>query len=176
MITPVREWSANYFERADRFVALQLEQNSLIVVQSEVIALEPVLDVQPMNAADIPNHANASGFLPLNSGACPVFTLDANLQSQHCIPTTHRICAVMRNAQHEYAVSCVAVSLLARSEINLYPTPRIMLNSRSPILQLMVHDGKLLLGTSSSSLYAHLVVQPEADVISFEQRARRTRQ
>lgn len=175
MISPVREWSANYFERADRFVALQLEQVTLVVIQSDVTALEPVLDVQPMYAAELPDHANASGFLPLTNGACPVFTLDVDLQAQSSIPDTHRICAVMRNAQNEYAISCAAVSLLSRSEVSLHATPRTMLNARSPVLQLLVHDGKLLLGTTASALYTHLAARPDADVISFEQRARRMR-
>lgn len=175
MIAPVREWSTNYFERAERFVTLQLEEITLVVMQSDVTALEPVLDVQPMNAAELPDHANASGFLPLSNGACPVFTLDADLHTQPNIPDTHRICAVMRHTQNEYAISCAAVVLLSRKDLSLHATPRTMLNARSPVLQLLVHDGKLLLGTTASALFAHLAVKSDADVISFEQRARRMR-
>jgi len=173
MITPMREWTANHFERADRFVVLQMEAITLIVMQAEVVALEPVLDVQVMNTQALPNYANASGFLPLTAGACPVYTLDENLNTLDQIPPTYRICAVMRNRPNDYALSCVAVHLLSRNEVSLHATPRSMLNARSPILQLLVHDGKLLLGTTAAALHAHLDARGNADVISFEQRIKR---
>lgn len=175
MITSVREWAGSPFDRTERFVTLQLEEMTLVVMQAEVVALEPALDVQTTNMESLPDHANAAGYLPLANGACPVYALDANLQSVARVPEAHRICAVMRNRDGNYALSCIAVQLVARGEIVVYATPRSMLNTRSPILQLLVHDGKLLLGTTAAAVYAHLDSRADADVISFEQRIRRIR-
>ena len=177
MIAPVREWPGSPFERADRFVVLQLEEFALIVTQAEVVALEPVLDVQVntgLTKETTPaSLENASGYLTLASGDCPVFALNTELQCLAYVPEPHRICAVMRNRQQTYALSCVAVELLSRSDIAFHSTPRSMLNTRSPIVQLMVHAGKLLLGTTAAAMYSHLVVHNEGDVISFEQRLKR---
>jgi hypothetical protein len=180
MTTPGREWTGNQFDRVERFVVLQLESISLIVSQAEIVALEPVLDVQSASPSDASiyveqietPHVNAAGYLLLSSGPCAVFSLDTDLQCLAGIPATHRICAVMRNRQESYALSCVAVSLLSKTEVSFHATPRAMLNVRSPVMQLLVNDGKLLLGTTAATLYAHLSMRSEGDVISFEQRRR----
>jgi len=177
MIAPIREWSGNPFERAERFVVLQLDEISLVVVQTEIVALEPVLDVKL--AADSQEsearHDHASGYLPQVTGECSVFALNAELQCLAYIPETHRICAVMRNRQEAYSLSCGAVHLLSRADIVFHPTPRSLLNARSPVLQLMVHDGKLLLGTTAAAMYSHLIAKDDGDVISFEDRIKRIR-
>jgi len=175
MIAPVREWSGNQFERAERFVVLQLDEVSLVVAQTEVVALEPVLDVKlaAESQESATRHEHASGYLPQSTGECSVFALNAELQCLAYIPETHRICAVMRNRQEPYALSCAAVHLLSRVDIAFHPTPRSLLNARSPVLQLMVHDGKLLLGTTAATMYSHLVARNDSDVISFEDRIKR---
>jgi len=177
MIASVREWSGTPFERAERFVVLQLDEVSLVVAQTEVVALEPVLDVKmsaESNESDT-RHEHASGYLSLVAGECSVFALNAELQCLAYIPETHRICAVMRNRQENYALSCAAVHLLSRTDIAFHATPRSMLNARSPVLQLMVHDAKLLLGTTAATMYSHLVARTDTGVISFEDRIKRIR-
>ncbi len=177
MIASVREWSGNLFDRAERFVVLQLENISVVVLQSDVVALEPVLDMHAYADDAIGEGAsareNSSGYLSLADGQCPVFALNADLQCLAYVPDEHRICAVIKNRQANYALSCVAVELLSRADIVFHPTPRSMLNPRSPVLQLMVHAGKLLLATTASSMYAHLVTRTDGDVISFEQHIKR---
>jgi len=177
MIAPIREWSGNQFERAERFVVLQLDEISLVVAQTEIVALEPVLDVKlaAESQESDTRHEHASGYLPQTSGECSVFALNAELQCLAYIPETHRICAVMRNRQEPYSLSCVAVHLLSRADIVFHATPRSMLNTRSPVLQLMVHSGRLLLGTTAAAMYSHLTARSDSDVISFEERSRRIR-
>jgi len=175
MVTQVREWSGNPFERAERFVVLQLDEISLVTAQTEVVALEPVLDVKlsAESGESEARHEHASGYLPLTAGECSVFALNSELRCLAYIPETHRICAVMRNRQENYALSCIAVHLLSRADISFHATPRSMLNSRSPVLQLMVNEGRLLLGTTAAAMYSHLVARSESGVISFEDRIRR---
>lgn len=165
------------FDRAERFVALALDQVSLIVAQQEIQALEPVLDAEPISSFDESGLAPAAGTLALPSGPCPVFALDSDLRALSEIPAQHRICAIMNHRDRMYAVSCKEVRLLTRGTVEFHAVPR-PLESRSlnsPIKTLVVNGQSLLLGTSARALFAHIVRNRGAQVIDFDERARRPR-
>lgn len=174
MDTSIHELAAS-FDRAERFVALAIDQVSLIVAQHEIQALEPVLDAQPIASPDS-DLSRAAGALQLPSGPCPVFALDSDLRTLPSIPAEHRICAIMKH-ERVYALSCKEVRLLARGALDVHsvPQPLASRNSMSPIRTLVVSGQSLLLGTSASALFAHIAHNRGAQVIDFDERARRPR-
>jgi hypothetical protein len=173
MKTEVRDLQANVFESSARFVVLKLDQIMLLVAQQEIAALEPVLDVQPLASIESDKiRGNPAGVLQLETGVCPVYSLDINLQCTTHISPAHRICAIFRHHGNDYAVTCAEVQLLPRSALQPYEVPQSLVNVKSPIKLLLVNDKQLLLGTTSAALYSHLCMRREADIIRFSERAR----
>jgi hypothetical protein len=180
MTGQVRDLQANLFESSLRFVVLKLEHCMLIVAQQEIAALEPVLDVHPLTDDDKSQiQGTAAGILRLADGLCPVYALDANLQCLTSIPASYRICSIFRHHGHHYAVACAEVQLLPKSALQLHAVPNSLVNVKSPIKLLLVNDSRLLLGTTSASLYTHLCFRRDAEVIQLSDhlsdRARSTR-
>lgn len=187
MITPAREQMDDHFDKAARFVVLKLESISLIIVQQEIEALEPVLDVQPhaVTATDVSkpsevskaevSKANAAGRLSLANGDCPVYALNSSLKCVAAIPLPHRICAIMRHREQRYALSCTEVQLLPRGALAIHDVPKSLLSLQSPVKLLIVNDGQLLLGTTAAALYVHVTGRMDAEIIQFDERVRRMR-
>jgi hypothetical protein len=165
-----------------RFVVIGLERIALLVPQSEIVALEPTLDVHAM-ADDSRSDAHGTrasrpaAQLTINNEGCSVYALDANLRCARTIPAEHRICAILHtpgNAER-FALSCVAVQLLDRGAIAFHDIPNPLANPRSPARGLAVYERRLLLVTGAAALHAYLAAPAAAEVIQLEPRLRSAR-
>jgi len=168
--TQIHELAANSLDRAKLFVVLGLEGCALAIPQNEVRALEPVLDVRPLTKPA----PNAAGFLSLDGRQCLVYALDSDFKCLATIPSQHRICAILSHRDESYALACVEVRMLPRSALATHEIPRALANQKSPVRALVVSNNQLLLGTTSSAIFAH-VSQLNAEVIPFDEHSRRPR-
>ena len=173
----VYDLQPNALAQAERFVVLVLDQVALILTQQEITALEPVLDVQPIASADVVGKNTPAGKLVFADGDCFVYALDSDLQSQVTIPQSHRICALLTGRNERYALTCKEVRLLPHSALTVHEIPQPLMQKKvaSPVKWLVVNDGQLLLGTTAAALFAHVSKSVEAEIISFDEHARRTR-
>ena len=166
MNTSVHEFPAGGLAEAKRCVVLRLEECSLLLAQTEVLALESTLDVRAATG----KQRNATGVLSRAGQTCAVYSLDRDLSCLGTLPTPHRICAVLNHAQGPYAVSCSEVRMVERSALALHPLPRAFAARSGPVRALVVMEGRLLLGTTAAALLAHLGQHREAEVIAFKAR------
>src|SRR4051794_2250397 len=120
----LRDLNTNPLDQAQRFVVLALDEVALILAQQEIQALEPVLDVKPVDAASAEKNNRAAGMLSLADGTSLVYALDGELRQLAKIPESHRICAIMNYREQRYALSCKEVRLAPRSALGLHEIPR----------------------------------------------------
>jgi hypothetical protein len=172
MNTPIHELpAAAGLSDAARCVVLGLEQCALLLAQSEVLALEPVLDAR-RPAAEL---RNATAMVQVAGEDCAVYSLDGDLNCLPTLPPRHRICAVLNHASGPFALSCSEVRMVERSALTLHPLPRAFAARSGPLRALVGLEGRLLLGTTAAALLAHLAQPRAADVISFDAHARKAR-
>ena len=172
----IYEFAATAPTDAERFVALSLDDIALLVAQREIHALEPVLDVASHAQPATTKHAYAAGVLELAGGTCPVYALDGELRPLPKIPQQHRICAIMNYRDAPYSLTCREVRLLSRTALSMHDIPRPLLRQNtSPVKSLGVADGRLLLVTTAAALFAHVSHNVEAEIISFDDHARKSR-
>ena len=171
MNAPVHELPAAGLNEAKRCVVLGLERCALVLAQTEVLALESVLDLQrPASAA-----RNVTGIVQFAGQECPVYSLDGDLNALTTLPAKHRICAVLNHPRGPFALSCAEVRMVERAALELHPLPRAFASRSGPLRALVVMDGRLLLGSTAAALLAHVAQPPQAAVISFEAHARKVR-
>jgi hypothetical protein len=171
MNTPVHEFPAVGLGEAKRCVMLGLEGCALILAQTEVLALESVLDLKRA-----PREAhNVTGVLQFGGQDCPVYSLDSDLNSLAILPPRHRICAVLNHARSPFALSCCEVRMVERTALELHPLPRAFVERSGPLRSLVVMNGRLLLGSTGAALLAHVAQPQQAEVIAFDAHARKVR-
>jgi hypothetical protein len=167
----VHEFPAAGLGEAKRCVVLGLEGCALILAQTEVLALESVLDVKR-----VPRTAgNLTGMLQFAGQDCPVYSLNADLNSAPVLPPRHRICAVLNHSRGAFALSCCEVRMVERAALELHPLPRAFADRSGPLRALVVMDGRLLLGSTGAALLAHIAQPQQAEVIPFDAHARKVR-
>jgi hypothetical protein len=171
MSTSIHEFPATGLAEAKRCVILGLDGCALLLAQTEVLALESALDVRPATG----QQRNVTGTLLLGGQTCSVYSLDRDLNCLAKLPQQHRICAVLNHAQGPYALSCSEVRMVERAALALHPLPHAFTARSGPLRELVVMDGRLLLGTSASALLVHLGQRREADVVAFDTRSRKAR-
>jgi hypothetical protein len=171
MNTSVHEFPASGLDEARRCVVLGLDGCALILAQTEVLALESVLDMQraPREAR------NVTGMLQIGDRPCPVYSLNSDLNSVPMLPPRHRICVVMNHTRGPFALSCCEVRMVERTALELHPLPRAFAARSGPLRALVVMDGRLLLGSTGAALLAHIAQPQQAEVISFDAHARKVR-
>jgi hypothetical protein len=198
MSTPVQEFPATGLAEAKRCVVLGLEGCALVLAQTEVLALESVLDLKRPARADgsadgagaaqslegvrtaqalesVRTAHHVTGVLSLAGQDCPVYSLDADLNSVPVLPSRHRICAVLNHARGPYALSCCDVRMVDHTKLELHPLPRAFAARSGPLRALVVMEGRLLLGSTAAALLAHVAQPQQAEVISFDAHARKVR-
>jgi hypothetical protein len=185
MSTPVQEFPATGLAEAKRCVVLGLDGCALVLAQTEVLALESVLDIKRIErtaseagaraAQDLDGARNVTGLLLLAGRDCPVYSLDADLNSVPVLPPRHRICAVLNHARGPYALSCCEVRMVDHNKLELHPLPRAFAARSGPLRALVVMEGRLLLGSTAAALLAHVAQPQQAEVISFDAHARKVR-
>jgi hypothetical protein len=171
MSTTIHEFPAGGLADAKRCVVLGLDTCSLLLAQTEVLALESALDIRPTTG----QQRNVTGSLPLAGQTCSVYSLDRDLNCLTMLPRQHRICAVLQHPQGPYAVSCSEVRMIERSAFTVHPLPRAFTALSGPVRELVVMDGRLLLGTNAAALLAHLGQRRDAEVVAFEARSPKAR-
>ena len=171
MNTSVHEFPALGLAEAKRCVVLGLEGCALILAQTEVLALESVLDMKHV-ARD---GRNLTGMLQLGGQDCAVYSLNSDLNSVPVLPPRHRICAVLSHPRGPFALSCCDVRMVERAALELHPLPRAFAARSGPLRALVVMDGRLLLGSTGAALLAHLAQPQQAEVIPFDAHARKVR-
>lgn len=171
MNTPVHEFPAAGLSEATRCVVLGLEHCALLLAQSEVLALEPVLDARPPPA----ELRNATAVVQVAGADCPVYSLDSDLNCLSQLPPRHRICAVLNHTRGPFALSCAEVRMVERSALVMHALPGAFAARSGPLRALVALNGRLLLGTTAAALLAHLTQPRAAEVISFEARSRKAR-
>jgi len=196
MSTSVQEFPATGLAEAKRCVVLGLEGCALVLAQTEVLALESVLDIKRVEPAarnlvepaarnsvepaardgtGVRTAHNVTGILPVAGRDCAVYSLDADLNSVAVLPPRHRICAVLNHPRGPYALSCCEVRMVDHTKLELHPLPRAFAARSGPLRALVVMDGRLLLGSTAAALLAHLAQPQQAEVISFDAHARKVR-
>lgn len=171
MNTPVHASPALGLGAAQRCVVLGLEGHALILGQAEVLALESVLDMQPVAHAA----RYITGAVAVAGRHCAVYSLDADLNRVPVLPARHRICAVLNHPRGPFALSCCEVRMVERAALELHPLPRAFAACSGPLRELAVLDGRLLLGTTAAALLAHVAQPQQAAVIEFDAHARKVR-
>ena len=171
MSTSVHDFPATGLAEAKRSVMLGLDGCSLLLAQTEVLALESSLDVRAATG----QQRNVTGVLSIAGRSCVVYSLDRDLNCLTALPKQHRICAVLNHSQGPYAVSCTEVRMVERSALALHPLPRAFTERSGPLRELVVLEGRLLLGTTAAALLVHLGQRREADVVAFDTRSRKAR-
>jgi hypothetical protein len=171
MNAPMHEFPAAGLSEAKRCVVLGLERCALVLAQTEVLALESVLDLQSHAAPA----RNVTGTVQFAGRDCVVYSLDGDLNAVPTLPAQHRICAVLNHPRGPFALSCSEVRMVERSALELHPLPRAFAARSGPLRALVVMGGRLLLGSTAAALLTHVAQPQPAAVISFEAHARKVR-
>jgi hypothetical protein len=132
---------------SERFVNVEFAGLQLLIPQTDVYSLEPVVDMTP--AADI----GSVGQIITQSGevwSLYAFSSELNLLSS--CPESYRIVILMKNIQPVYGLLCEQVSTILRNDISIHAIPTAVYNEASPLLALALYGGDVRYISSAVAL------------------------
>lgn len=149
------------------YLTISLDSLRLIIPQTQVYALEPVLDVSYKD--------DNIGYIQIDDVICPVYTLSEELTPLVTIPEQRRICVLlhtditMESALQEdlyylpanmFGLLCDQVVLDEWTDkIEIFPLPACMRTIATKLIGLMLKDNEILGITSAKELLSCCNVQ-----------------
>lgn len=134
-------------EWPERFAVLVFGGLQLLIPQSDIYSLEPVLDMAP--CFDI---IGSVGHLKQGGKMWSLYALSSDLDLLDSCPDSYRIAILMKNVKSEYGLLCEQVDSIARDQINIYPIPAVMYCKDAPLLALALHGEEVCYISSASEL------------------------
>lgn len=109
-------------EQDDTFqAALSIDGLRLLLAQSEIAALEPMVDVQ------MDDRGSRVGILQRDDEPCPVYFPSATLQPvADEFVATRRICVVLRDGSNVFGIACDAVEMHKHADVREVDLPEVM--------------------------------------------------
>lgn len=137
------------------FTVLTLDGRHWLLPQSEVYALESLLDIDREVRA-----APSIGALALAASWWPVYSLSGELQLLHSLPAHRHLCLLLDNGADRFGLAGDQVETL-KSSPTPFPLPACMTKAESPIQALVLLDTELGYVTDTERLAAWLAGQLE---------------
>lgn len=134
---------------------LTLDGHHWLLPQSEVYALESLLDIDPEVRA-----SQSIGALALAASWWPVYSLSGELQLLHSLPAHRHFCLLLDNGADRFGLAGDQVEAL-KSTPTLFPLPASMAGLDSPIQALVLLGDELGYVTNTERLAAWLAGQLE---------------
>lgn len=135
------------------YALLSLVNRALLLPQSEIRNLEPVLDLR---TTDRP--AQGVGWIFFEHNDWPVYSLDDNLTPQSEPLATQRICVLVNYHDGYFGLMCRNVITLSGTVLRLWPLPAMMTSSESPIQGLARYENYTSLVSTAADLATYLQV------------------
>jgi chemotaxis signal transduction protein len=142
------------------YVVVSIDDRKLLIPQQEISSLESILDL-----ATAPQEPPAIGSFNLAEEVWPVFCLSNELDILLEIPSTRRMCVLLKDSNHALGLACDQIEPLRHQNMRLQPLPSCMKTSTSPVQALVLHGDAIGCVTTTARL---------ANLISgFKQRGNR---
>lgn len=134
-----------------RLAVLTMDGRRLLVPQGEIQSLEPLLDMAREGSSPY-----TVGTIAFAGHWWPVYCLSRELEVLREIPLTRRLCGLLNDGNHQFALVCDQIEPLAEERPRLRPLPVCMATPDSPLLALLIQRGELGCVTSTARLAAFL--------------------
>jgi hypothetical protein len=132
----------------DRYVVLGLGNLRLLLPQRQVYTIEPALDVERSEETD-------ERRISIDGASWPVHCLSEDLRPMREVPSTRRICLLLRTTTGLLGLLCDRVALYGGGgEIQVLPVPGCMLTPDSPLRGLVLQGEEVLCLTCAEDLVA----------------------
>lgn len=141
-------------EWPEHFAQLVFAGLQILIPQTDVYSLEPVVDMTPPSM----DRFDSVGAFEQSGNVWPLYALSSDLNVLTISPETYRIVILMKNVQPVYGLLCEQVDTITRGEISIYPMPTVMQCKNSPILALALYGTEIWFISSAnalSNLFAH---------------------
>jgi hypothetical protein len=136
-------------ESGQRFALIELDEVALLLPQSDLHGVEPVLDVDPRLAV-----GGAAGKIRLRTGLWPVFCPSDDLEPLAQLLPKRRICAMLLAGNQLFGLVCTSVGSLLAPEVKSIPVPECMPASSAVLGELALYAGRIVCVTTSARLLA----------------------
>jgi hypothetical protein len=120
------------------YAFLRFDDQGILLPQSDICALEPVLDIEIDEKPP-----TAAGQIEFNRQRWPVYALTGNLTVSREIPARRRICVVVNKSGGHFGLVCDRFDTLQARDVTFQPMPACMLAPHTPIDALAIHDGRV---------------------------------
>jgi hypothetical protein len=134
-------------ESGQRFALIELDEVALLLPQSDLHGVEPVLDVDARLAS-----GGAAGKIRLRTGLWPVFCPSDDLEPLAQMLPKRRICAMLLTGNQLFGLVCSRVGSVLAPEVKRLPLPECMSASSAVLGELGLHAGRIVCVTSSARL------------------------
>ncbi|MFO1351943.1 MAG: hypothetical protein U1F68_15220 [Gammaproteobacteria bacterium] len=135
------------------YALLTLDRRLLLLPQSEILTLEPVLDVEVTRKP-----AKGVGWLGFEGRDWPVYALDDDLNPLPVAPTQRRVC-VLVNASGQYiGLICSSIATVRAAELRTRSLPAAMTRPGTLLRGLALHNDRLGVVSTGEALANYLQV------------------
>ena len=138
------------------FAMLTLDGSSLLVPQSQVLALEPVMDLRRASTGQ-----DMVGTLRFQGRSAPIFRLNDALEKQQDLDAEHRFCVILDCRGTYFGLLCRQMQPVHRDQLKLSPIPECMRQADMVFRALAILDGAVLKLTNSLALAIYLGIMQE---------------
>lgn len=134
------------------YAVISIDNRKLLIPQKEINSLESILDLETTS-----QEPPAVGSFTLGGEPWPVYCLSSELDLLLDIPSTRRMCALLKDSNHALGLACDQIEPLRQQNMQLQPLPLSMNTSTSPVQALVLHENGIGCVTTTSRL-ANLIV------------------
>ena len=129
------------------YVRLTLGRDKYLIPQHEVVAFEPVVDIDKAEADD-----NSIGVISYENVHLPVYHFTSDLRLSGTTDESRRICICLRHEDIQFGMLCDEVDNVMESDFSMFNLPECMKTETCPVIKLAVSGNKVLNVIDTKSL------------------------
>lgn len=134
------------------YAVLSFDGRHLLLPQTEIRSLEPLLDVQ----ASLVEFPGSIGAILFEGERWPVYGVNRELALLDVSPPNRRVCVMLSLGEGYLGLLCDQIAPFGSSDPALQPLPACMARPDSPVYALVVYEGEIGIVTTTARLWAFL--------------------
>ena len=121
------------------YVRLTLGRSKYLIPQEDVVAFEPVVDIDKSGTDE-----NSIGVIAFENDSLPVYEFTSDLELSGTISETRRICVCLRHGDIQFAILGDEVDTVQSTDFSIFTIPGCMQTGNSPVRNLAVSGNKVI--------------------------------